>query len=116
MAMIFILHSLISFVRRMTLEDIRQLHMPLQENGVAEQMSRTSMKRAMSMFSGVNLEKKFCAKMVPIACYLINKYLTSTLIGKSPMEVVTRKISMARGKPQQMERHLEINSKLKYAR
>lgn len=54
-------------------------------------MNKMLMERVRSMLSGANLEKKLSAKAVTIACYLINKSPTSTLMDKTPIEVYMSK-------------------------
>lgn len=58
-----------------------------QKNGVIERMNRTLMEKVRSMLSGAGLEQRFWAKAVATACYLVKKSPTSTLVGKTPMEV-----------------------------
>ena len=73
------------FVKIVVLKESTTLYSS-QQNGVAERMNRTLMEKARSMLSGAGLEQKFCAKVVAIACYLINKSPASTLVDKKPLE------------------------------
>ena len=57
-----------------------------QQNGVAERMNKTLMEKARSMLSGARLEKKLWDEAIATACYLINRYPTSSLVDKTPME------------------------------
>lgn len=45
------------------------------------------MERARSMLSGAGLEQIFWAKAVATAYYLVNRFPTSTLVDKKPIEV-----------------------------
>ncbi|KAH9783052.1 Integrase catalytic domain-containing protein [Citrus sinensis] len=61
-------------------------HIP-QQNGVAERMNRTLLKKVRCMLSNAGLDKKFWAKVVSYASHLVNR-LPSVAIGdKTPMEM-----------------------------
>jgi hypothetical protein len=62
-----------------------------QQNGVAERMNKTLMEKSRSMLSGVGLGQEFWAEAVGIACYLVNRSPSSTLVEKTLHEVWTGK-------------------------
>ena len=49
------------------------------------------MEKARSMLSGASLEQRFLAEAMATTCYLVNRYPTSALVGKKPMEVWSSK-------------------------
>ena len=58
-----------------------------QQNGVAERMKNTLLERARSMIAQAKLSKRFWAKAVSTACYLVNRSPHSALNFKSPQKV-----------------------------
>jgi hypothetical protein len=58
-----------------------------QQNGVAERMNRTLIKKARSMIIGSGLGQEFWAEGVGITCYLVNRSPSSALDDKTPHEV-----------------------------
>jgi hypothetical protein len=54
-------------------------------------MNRTLMEKSRSMLSGVRLGQEFWAKVVGIACYLVNRSPSSTLVDKTSHDVWTSK-------------------------
>jgi hypothetical protein len=62
-----------------------------QHNGVAERMNMMLMEKSRCMLSGAGLGKELWAKIVGIACYLVNRSPSSALDDKTPQEVWTGK-------------------------
>jgi hypothetical protein len=62
-----------------------------QQNGVAETMNKTLMEKARTMLSGVGLGREFWVEAVGVACYMVNKSPSSTLVEKTLHEVWTSK-------------------------
>jgi len=58
-----------------------------QQNGVAECMNRTLLERARCMLSTANLSKDFWAEAINMACYLVNRYPSTAIECKTPVEV-----------------------------
>jgi hypothetical protein len=58
---------------------------------VAERMNTPLMEKARSLLSGVGLGPKLWVEAVGIACYLVNRSPSSTLVEKIPHEVCTSK-------------------------
>lgn len=63
----------------------------LQQNGVAERMNCTIMKRARCILSTASLGQEFWVEAINIAAYLIDKSPTTTLTEKIPKKVWTGK-------------------------
>jgi hypothetical protein len=60
-------------------------------NGVAGRMNMTLMVKARSMLSGARLGQEFLAEAVSTTCYLVNRFPSSMLDDKTPLEVWSRK-------------------------
>ncbi|KAJ4717199.1 Retrovirus-related Pol polyprotein from transposon TNT 1-94 [Melia azedarach] len=58
-----------------------------QQNGVAERMNQTLLERARCMLSNAELTRRFWAKAVSTACYLINRGPHTGINLKTPFEV-----------------------------
>jgi hypothetical protein len=58
-----------------------------QQNGVAERMNGTLMKKSRSMLNGVGLGQELWPEAVGTTCYLVNRSPSSTLDDKNPNEV-----------------------------
>jgi transposase InsO family protein len=58
-----------------------------QQNGVAERMNKMMMEKERCMLSGVGIGWELWAKVVGIACYLVNRSPSSALGDKNPHEV-----------------------------
>ena len=50
-----------------------------QQNGVAERMNKTLMERVRCMLSNAGLPKSFWAEAAALACFLINRSLSTTI-------------------------------------
>ena len=61
-------------------------HTP-QQNGVAERMNRTLLENVRCMLSNAGLDKKFWAKAVSYASYLVNRLPSAVIRDKTPMEM-----------------------------
>jgi transposase InsO family protein len=62
-----------------------------QQNGVAERMNKTLMKKARSMLSGVGLGQELWVEAVGTTCYMVNRSPSSALDDKTPHEVWSAK-------------------------
>ncbi|KAH9699236.1 Integrase catalytic domain-containing protein [Citrus sinensis] len=68
-------------VRHFTVRDTPQ------QNGVAERMNRTILEKARCMLSNARLDKESWAEAVVYACHLINRLPSTTIEGRTPMEM-----------------------------
>jgi IS30 family transposase len=79
------------FCKKNNIEIHKETPYTPKKNEVVEKMNKMLMERVRGMLSGVDLEKKFWAKEIAIACYLINMSPTSYIVDKTPMEVYMRR-------------------------
>jgi len=59
-----------------------------EQDGVTEKMNRTLMEKARSMLSGARLGHELWEEAFDTTCYLVNRSPTSTLVDKTPLEVL----------------------------
>jgi len=64
-----------------------------QQNGVAERMNRTLLKKVRCMLSNTGLSIYFWAEALAYACYLVNRLLSSAIGGKTPLEAWSGKVA-----------------------
>ncbi|WRX24984.1 Integrase [Theobroma cacao] len=57
-----------------------------QQNGIAERMNRTLIERARCMLSNAGLSKVFWTEAINMACYLVNRSLSTAIELKTPKE------------------------------
>ena len=57
-----------------------------QQNGVTERMNMTLLEKVRCMLSNAGLPKNFWAEALAYACYLVNRYPSSAIGGKTPLE------------------------------
>ncbi|XP_073153484.1 uncharacterized protein [Henckelia pumila] len=57
-----------------------------QQNGLAERMNRTLLERVRCMLINASLPKSFWVEALSTACYLVNRYPSSAIGFKTPME------------------------------
>ena len=65
-----------------------------QQNGVAERMNRTLLEKVCCMLFNVGLLKNFWAEALAYACYLVNRLPSSSIGGKTPLEVWSEKTAV----------------------
>ena len=58
-----------------------------QQNGVTEHMNRTMLEKVRCTLSNASLDKKFWVAVVSYASHFINRLLSATIGGKTPMEM-----------------------------
>ncbi|KAA0025121.1 polyprotein [Cucumis melo var. makuwa] len=64
-----------------------------QQNGVVEWVSRTLLERTRAMLGASGLKKAFCAEAVNTACYIVNRYPSTAIELKAPMQMWTGKLA-----------------------
>ena len=57
-----------------------------QQNKVVERMNITLMEKAIIMLSDAGLSQDYWVEAVDIACYVVNRLSTSSLVDKTPYE------------------------------
>lgn len=57
-----------------------------QQNNVVERMNKTLMEKAIIMLSDAGLSQDYWVEVVNIACYVVNRLSTSSLVDKMPYE------------------------------
>jgi len=62
-----------------------------QQNGVAERMNMTLLEKIHCMLSNARLSTNFCAETLAYACYLVNRFPSSAIGGKTPLEFWSEK-------------------------
>ena len=63
-----------------------------QQNGVVERMNRTLLEKVRYMLSNAELSKNFWAEALTFVCYLVNMLPSSTIGGKTPLEIWSEKL------------------------
>jgi len=65
----------------------------LQQNGVAKRMNMTLLEKVCCILSNAGISKSFWVEVLAYACYLINRFPSSTIGGKTPLKVWSEKVA-----------------------
>jgi hypothetical protein len=64
-----------------------------QQNGIAERLNRTLLEKVRCMLSQAKLHKRFWAEALNYACHILNRLPSTTLSGKTPIELWSGKVA-----------------------
>ena len=64
-----------------------------QQNGIAKRLNRTLLEKVRCMLSQAKLHKRFWAEALNYACHILNRLPSTTLSGKTPIELWSGKVA-----------------------